>query len=111
MTGHPVTVAKGRAPRGLENAVFAWNSMAYTMDDDERNVKEEAKGDLHGGQLHRANRAARGETPAFGGQGGGRGGYGGERGGGMGGRGRGGEEERESARLMTKIDGLKGIGR
>lgn len=39
--------------------------MAATMDDEERNAREEAKGDLDGGQLWRANREARGETPAM----------------------------------------------
>jgi hypothetical protein len=81
----PVIARAGRAPRGLENQVFAWNTFQYTTD--ETNGREELKGDLHGGQLHRENRAAR-EGPQMGpmsggmmGGGGGRG-----RGGGRGGR-------------------------
>lgn len=53
----------GHAPRGLEAQVHAWNTFQYTTD--EMDVKEELKGDLHGGQLHRANRAARGEDPVI----------------------------------------------
>lgn len=52
----PITVQAGRAPKGLESQVFAWNTFQYTTD--ERNEKEEKKGDLHEGQLHRVNRAA-----------------------------------------------------
>ncbi|KAH8723707.1 hypothetical protein GQ44DRAFT_740926 [Phaeosphaeriaceae sp. PMI808] len=55
----PVTVRPGRAPKGLENQVFAWNTFKYTTD--EADDREELKGDLHEGQLHRQNRAARGE--------------------------------------------------
>lgn len=86
----PVTIAKGRAPKGMEAQVFAWNAMQYTTED--KDEKEEAKGDLHGGQLHRQNRAAREPPPAtFGAPPGlrdrsGRGGRGGR----GGGRGRGG---------------------
>ena len=53
----PVHVAEGRAPKGLEAQVFAWNAMHYTTEEKDRNT--ELKGDLHGGQLHRANRAAK----------------------------------------------------
>ncbi|KAF2472860.1 uncharacterized protein BDR25DRAFT_283415 [Lindgomyces ingoldianus] len=55
-TQAPVHVASGRAPEGLEAQVFAWNLMQHTTED--RDDREELKGDLHGGQLHRANRAA-----------------------------------------------------
>ncbi|KAJ8117210.1 hypothetical protein OPT61_g1541 [Boeremia exigua] len=68
LTGHshqPVTVQAGRAPKGLEGQVFAWNTFQYTTT--ERNEKEEKKGDLHEGQLHRANRAAQGgPSPSMG---------------------------------------------
>lgn len=53
----------GQAPRGLEAQVHAWTTFQYTTD--EVDVKEELKGDLHGGQLHRVNRAARGEEPVI----------------------------------------------
>jgi hypothetical protein len=71
----PVTVRQGRAPKGLENQVFAWNTFKYTTED--RNDREELKGDLHEGQLHRQNRAARdpaglGGQSAMGGAGSGR---------------------------------------
>ena len=56
--GQQVAVQAGRAPKGLESQVFAWNTFQYTTE--ERNEKEELKGDLHEGQLHRANRAAAG---------------------------------------------------
>ncbi|KAH6867956.1 hypothetical protein BKA58DRAFT_402377 [Alternaria rosae] len=82
----PVLARAGRAPRGLESQVHAWNTFQYTTE--EVNEREELKGDLHGGQLHRENRAAAGGQGAGGmGGGGGRGfggGYGGrcgERGG------------------------------
>lgn len=52
----PVTVQAGRAPRGLENQVFAWTTFQYTTAG--RDEREEKKGDLHEGQLHRQNRAA-----------------------------------------------------
>ncbi|KAG9195192.1 hypothetical protein G6011_00312 [Alternaria panax] len=52
----PVIARAGRAPRGLESQVHAWNTFQYTTD--EVNGREELKGDLHGGQLHRENRAA-----------------------------------------------------
>lgn len=58
----PVNVQTGRAPKGLENQVFAWNTFQYTTT--ERDEKEEKKGDLHEGQLHRQNRAAAGIPPA-----------------------------------------------
>lgn|SRR4051812_23572617 len=57
----PTAVAKGRAPKGLEQQVFAWNTMQYTTED--KDEKEEKKGDLHGGQLYRQNRAAREPEP------------------------------------------------
>ncbi|KAF2014310.1 hypothetical protein BU24DRAFT_492970 [Aaosphaeria arxii CBS 175.79] len=53
----PIHVAKGVAPKGLEAVVFSWHALQYTTED--KDEKEELKGDLHGGQLHRANRAAR----------------------------------------------------
>lgn len=53
----PVAVRTGRAPKGLESQVFAWNTFQYTTE--ERDDREELKGDLHEGQLHRQNRAAR----------------------------------------------------
>ncbi|KAF2623254.1 hypothetical protein BU25DRAFT_180617 [Macroventuria anomochaeta] len=71
----PVTVQAGRAPKGLENQVFAWNTFQYTTS--ERDEKEEKKGDLHEGQLHRQNRAAAGIPPASYGRGGARSGRGG----------------------------------
>lgn len=61
-TQAPVTVQAGRAPKGLEGQVFAWNTFQYTTT--ERDEKEERKGDLHEGQLHRANRAASGKAPS-----------------------------------------------
>lgn len=91
--GQPVAVQAGRAPKGLESQVFAWNTFQYTTED--RNEKEEKKGDLHEGQLHRANRAAAGggqmmgfenTPPTYGNAGGGKGGFGG-RGGFGGGKG------------------------
>jgi len=83
----PVLARAGRAPRGLESQVHAWNTFQYTTE--EVNEREELKGDLHGGQLHRENRAAAGQG-AGGMNGGGRGGCGGGyagRGGDRGGRG------------------------
>jgi hypothetical protein len=83
--GQHVAVQAGRAPRGLESQVFAWNTFQYM--DGERNEKEEKKGDLHEGQLHRANRAAAAgggqvmgfeNRPATYGDGGMRGGFGGK---------------------------------
>jgi hypothetical protein len=53
----PVIVPKGKAPRGLENQVFAWNTFKYTTE--ERDDREELKGELHEGQLYRQNKAAR----------------------------------------------------
>ena len=72
-----ITLQGGRAPRGLESQVFAWNSFQYVAE--ERNDLEALKGDLHEGQLHRQNRAARAggvppEPVPRGGAGGGRGG-------------------------------------
>ncbi|CAO2653694.1 Nn.00g031050.m01.CDS01 [Neocucurbitaria sp. VM-36] len=68
----PVAVKTGRAPKGMENQVFAWNTFQFTTE--ERDDREELKGNLHEGQLHRQNRAAReGEGGMMGG-GGGRGG-------------------------------------
>ncbi|KAJ4354168.1 uncharacterized protein N0V89_005901 [Didymosphaeria variabile] len=55
----PVLVRQGRAPAGMEQQIFAWSAFQYETE--ERNSREELKGDLHGGQLHRQNRAARGE--------------------------------------------------
>ena len=52
----PVNVKQGRAPRGLEAQVFAWNTFELVTEDVDEDA--EAAGDLHGGQLHRANRAA-----------------------------------------------------
>lgn len=57
--GGPVHIHRGRATAGLDARAFAWNTFEY--DDMDRNEREELKGDLHGGQLHRQNRAARGE--------------------------------------------------
>lgn len=92
----PVIARAGRAPRGLESQVHAWNTFQYTTD--EVNGREELKGDLHGGQLHRENRAAanpQGMAPKGGGGRGSRGGFerggrGSARGGRAGGTGRGG---------------------
>ena len=56
-TQYPVAVRSGRIPKGLENQAFAWNTFQYV--DEQRDSREELKGDLHGGQLHRQNRAAR----------------------------------------------------
>jgi hypothetical protein len=60
----PIAVRRGRAPRGKEGEVFAWQTFRYTTE--ERDDREELKGDLHEGQLHRQNRAAR-EEPGRGG--------------------------------------------
>jgi hypothetical protein len=54
---HTVVTA-GRAPRGLESQVFAWNAFKFTTE--ERSARDDAKADLHEGQLHRLNRAAGG---------------------------------------------------
>jgi hypothetical protein len=67
-----VVVAAGRAPRGLESQVFAWNAFRYTTD--ERSARDEAKADLHAGQLHRLNRVAGGAAGELGGNLGGAGG-------------------------------------
>lgn len=53
----PVDVKAGRAPAGLECKVFEWHTFQYTTE--ERDNREELKGNLHEGQLHRQNRAAR----------------------------------------------------
>jgi hypothetical protein len=55
----PVLVRQGRAPAGMEQQAYAWST--FHIETDERDGREELKGDLHGGQLHRQNRAARGE--------------------------------------------------
>ncbi|KAI4621388.1 uncharacterized protein J4E87_006604 [Alternaria ethzedia] len=84
----PVLARAGRAPRGLESQVHAWNTFQYTTE--EVNEREELKGDLHGGQLHRENRAAANGQGGGGMNGGGKGGFGGGyagRGGDRGGRG------------------------
>ncbi|KAF2821061.1 hypothetical protein CC86DRAFT_411369 [Ophiobolus disseminans] len=60
-THGPVAVREGRAPKGLEKQVFAWNTFKFTTE--ERDDREELKGDLHEGQLHRQNRAARDPNP------------------------------------------------
>jgi hypothetical protein len=78
----PVIARAGHAPRGLESQVHAWNTFQYTTD--EVNEREELKGDLHGGQLHRENRAA--ANPQGAGASG-KGGYGGRGGMDRGGRG------------------------
>lgn len=56
-TQQPVTIRQGRAPKGLESQVFAWNTFKFTTE--ERDEKEELKGSLHEGMLHRQNRVAR----------------------------------------------------
>ncbi|KAF1952380.1 hypothetical protein CC80DRAFT_572592 [Byssothecium circinans] len=58
---NPVFIRQGRAAAGMEDQVHAWNTFQYATDD--KNEREALKGDLHGGQLHRENRAARGEVP------------------------------------------------
>jgi hypothetical protein len=58
-THQPITIRQGRAPAGREAAVFAWNTFKYTTE--ERDDREELKGNLHEGQLHRQNRVARGD--------------------------------------------------
>ncbi|KAF1942245.1 hypothetical protein EJ02DRAFT_376047 [Clathrospora elynae] len=84
----PVIIHAGRAPRGFENQVFQWSIFQHTTRD--ANGREELKGDLHEGTLHRQNRAA---DAAMNGQPmgghGGRGGHWGIGGGGRGTRGRG----------------------
>jgi hypothetical protein len=102
-----VTVRQGRAPRGLENKVFAWTTFQYTTD--QRDDREELKGDLHEGQLHRLNKAARDPQPmmGFGGDngGGGRGGRGGGRGG------RGGRADRGDGKADALCAGRKPEGK
>ncbi|KAH9871007.1 hypothetical protein J1614_006581 [Plenodomus biglobosus] len=97
----PVTVRAGKPPKGLEAKVFEWNVFQHTTA--ERDDREELKGDLHEGQLHRQNRAAR-ETEGGGGGGGGFGGSvrGGFGGGGMGGFGSG----RGKSAKVERDDGL-----
>ncbi|KAF2034228.1 hypothetical protein EK21DRAFT_49632, partial [Setomelanomma holmii] len=114
----PVAVRQGRAPKGLEDQVFAWNTFKYTTE--ERDDREELKGDLHEGQLHRQNRAARDPMAGMGGGmgGGGRGGMmgGGSMGraGGVAGGGRGGTRSRggrkEDAGSHTLCAGRKPAG-
>ncbi|KAH7128116.1 hypothetical protein B0J11DRAFT_483769 [Dendryphion nanum] len=58
-------IPKKAPAAGREREVFAWNKFHHV--DEHKNEKEELKGDLHGGQLHRANRMARGEVPGYGG--------------------------------------------
>jgi hypothetical protein len=110
-TYQPVIARAGRAPRGLESQVHAWNTFQYTTD--EVNEREELKGDLHGGQLHRENRAAAhpqgaggmgrggGFGGGYGGRGGERGGRGAARGGRAGGAGRGGRDDGQSEGLCA----------
>ncbi|RMZ70069.1 1114670KZM18619.1 methyltransferase [Pyrenophora seminiperda CCB06] len=81
----PIVAPTGRAPRGMESAVHAWTTFQYTTE--EVNAREELKGDLHGGQLHRENRAARDPQAVMAQMARGGGGGGGGRGGGRGGRG------------------------
>lgn len=50
----PLPPQHGRAPPGLETRVFAWRTFEYTTA--ERDVREEKKGELHGGVLWRMNR-------------------------------------------------------
>ncbi|KAH7071851.1 hypothetical protein BKA63DRAFT_554766 [Paraphoma chrysanthemicola] len=116
--GGPVTVRQGRAPRGLEDQVFAWNTFKYTTE--ERDDREELKGELHDGQLHRQNRTVTegmngggGEMggPGFGGRG--RGGKGGVMGGGgsRGGRGGGrGGRENQDGTMDALVAGRKPAG-
>jgi hypothetical protein len=61
----PLIAPAGRAPRGLETQVHAWTTFQFTTEDVDKVA--ELKGDLHGGQLHRVNRAARGEVAGVGG--------------------------------------------
>jgi hypothetical protein len=99
----PVNVRQGRAPRGLENQVFAWNTFKYTTD--ERDDREELKGELHEGQLHRQNRAARDS------EGGGSGFAGSSRDGGRvgGGMGRGGAGGGRGGRNRNGDDGMADV--
>lgn len=113
-TARPVVVRSGRAPKGLENKVYEWSTFQFTTE--ERDEREELKGDLHEGQLHRQNRAAReggdgGGNGMMGGGGDGRRGGGveggmgrGGRGGGRGGRGGG---EGGSGRVDSLRAGMK----
>ncbi|KAF1913070.1 hypothetical protein BDU57DRAFT_419958, partial [Ampelomyces quisqualis] len=99
----PVAVRQGRAPKGLENQVFAWNAFKYTTE--ERDGREELKGELHEGMLHRQNRVARGDEG-----GNARGEMEGGRGrGGFGGGGRGGRNERKEE--MDRNDGALCAGK
>lgn len=110
MRDRPTTLRQGRAPKGLEDQAFAWSTFQFTTE--ERDEREEMKGELHDGVLHRLNREARGEN-----SGGvreeGMGGYGG-RGGRGGGRGRGGrwgraagEQQRDDGRGDALCAGRK----
>ncbi|KAF2127500.1 hypothetical protein P153DRAFT_377112 [Dothidotthia symphoricarpi CBS 119687] len=68
-TAAPPPLRTGRAPAGLEAQVFGWTEFQYATAD--RDAREELKGDLHGGVLHRVNRAAGGGENIRGGGGGG----------------------------------------
>ena len=82
-------LAAGQAPKGYESKVHAWMTFASTTEEVE--MPEELKGDLHGGQLHRENRAVREMESGGGGAGFGGARGGGYMGGGGGGRSRGGQ--------------------
>ncbi|KAI8941687.1 hypothetical protein NX059_002897 [Plenodomus lindquistii] len=108
LSGVPIAIRQGRAPRGLESQVFAWTTFQHTTE--ERDDREELKGDLHEGQLHRQNRAAQqgmgmgfGDGEVGGGKGFGGGRYDGGRGG-FEGRGRG----RGRGRGMGGFEGGRG---
>lgn len=77
----PRAAPVARAPVKAENAANAFKWKAFQYQDSDRDVQAEQKEDLHGGQLHRQNRAARGEEVVRGPPrflaGGGRGGGGG----------------------------------
>ncbi|KAL1795976.1 hypothetical protein ACET3X_006200 [Alternaria dauci] len=102
----PIIIPTGSAPRGLESQAHAWKTFLYTTD--EVNNLEELKGDLHGGQLHRENRAAanpQGMAPMDFGGGRGRGGL--ERGGQAGARaGRAGAAGRGGIKDDGQMNGL-----
>lgn len=52
----PIVLREGRAPKGLEEKVFAWKTFQFTTE--ERCGREELKGDLHAGLLYRQNRVS-----------------------------------------------------